>query len=88
MHLFDKQLNIAFKLLFIICLSLLSVRFFNTISFLEPLHVQTGGAGDTSFIGIWYIKNGILGYDHFLKFNIDISNPNIFLFHSTGFSII
>ena len=96
MHLFDKQLNTAFKLLFVICLSLLLVRFFNTISFLEPLHVQTGGAEDTSFIGIWYIKNGILGYDHFLKFNIDINNPNIFslfhynwlFYHLNSFSII
>jgi hypothetical protein len=82
MHLFNKQLNIAFKLLFAICLSLLSLRLFNTISFLEPLHVQTGGAEDTSFIGIWLIKNGVLGYDHFSKFSVDIENPNIFsLFH-------
>ena len=58
MHLFDKQLNLSFRLLFIICLSLLFIRFFNNVSFFEPLHVQTGGAEDTSFIGIWFIKNG------------------------------
>ena len=82
MHLFDKQLNLSFRLLFIVCLSLLFIRFFNSISFFEPLHVQTGGAEDTSFIGIWFIKNGILKYDHFLNFKIDIDNPNIFsLFH-------
>ena len=96
MHLFKKQLNIAFKLLFVICLSLLSLRLFNTTSFLEPLHVQTGGAEDTSFIGIWLIKNGVLGYDHFSKFNVDIENPNIFslfhynwlFYHLNSFSII
>lgn len=82
MHLFDKQLNLSFRFLFIICLSLLLIRFFNSVSFFEPLHVQTGGAEDTSFIGIWFIKNGLLNYDHYLYFNINIDNPNIFsLFH-------
>ena len=44
--------------------------------------MQTGGAEDSSFIGIWFIKNGIYSYDHFLNFNVDIDNPNILsLFH-------
>lgn len=82
MNLLDKQLNLAFKFLFIFCLCLLVLRFFNSISFIEPLHVQTGGAEDTSFIGIWFIKNGIYGYDHFLNFKIQINSPNILsLFH-------
>jgi len=82
MNSLDKQLGIAFKILSIFCLCLLSTRFINSISFLEPLHVQTGGAEDTSFIGIWFFKNGNFNYDHFLKFGIDIENSNIFsLFH-------
>ena len=82
MNFLDKQLNLAFKLLFIACFSLLIIRLINTISFIEPFHVQTGGAEDTSFIAIWFIKNGIYNYNHYLKFNINIDDPNIFsLFH-------
>lgn len=82
MHLFQKQLYLSFRLLFVVCLALLSIRFFNSISIFEPLHVQTGGAEDTSFIGIWFIKNRIFNYDHFLYFKINIDNSNVFsLFH-------
>lgn len=82
MNFLDKQLNLAFRLLFIACCSLLIIRLINSVSFLEPLHVQTGGAEDTSFIGIWLIKNGVYNYNHYLKFNINISDSNIFsLFH-------
>lgn len=78
----DKQLNLALRLLFIACCSLLIIRLTNAISFIQPLHVQTGGAEDTSFIGMWFIKNGIYNYNHYLKFNADLDNSNIFsLFH-------
>ena len=56
--------------LFFITLLLLLLRLYNTISFLEPLHVQTGGAEDTNLLSIWLLKNNIGWYNHFRNFGI------------------
>ena len=56
MNQLKRALYLNLVILCLVCLILISLRFINTISFLEPFHSQTGGAEDTGFLAIWLIK--------------------------------
>lgn len=73
-----KFIDINLFVLFFFCVLLLVLRLFNTISFIEPLHVQTGGAEDTGIFAIWLIKNSFNSYSHYLEFELEIENSHLF----------
>ena len=82
MNQLKRALYLNLVILCLVCLILISLRFINTISFLEPFHSQTGGAEDTGFLAIWLIKNSLWNYNHFENFSIHLDQPQIFsVFH-------
>ncbi len=69
---------LSFIILFLLICILFSFRFFGTFSFNTPMHVITGGAEDSGLLGVWLIKNGQVGFDHFKEFkSLGLEKPEL-----------